>query len=218
MHYRAVLFDLDGTLIDSLADIALAANRTMEMHGFPTHPIDAYKHMIGDGLRKLILRALPPDRHTDSALVDQCIAAYASDYSQHWNIQTQLYPGIPAMFDGLAARGIRLAVLSNKPDTFTQMCARHFLNKWQLDATVGAGPLFPNKPDPSSALDIARRLSLSPQQFLYLGDMPVDMQTARNAAMTGVGATWGFRTAAELREGGAQHIVDHPSGLLELLQ
>lgn len=217
MQYRAVLFDLDGTLIDSLADIAHATNRTMQAHGFPPHPVDAYKHMIGDGVRKLILRALPDDRRTDTALVDQCIATYSADYGQHWNIHTCLYPGIAEMLDGLASANLRLTLLSNKPDAFTQLCARHYLAKWHFDIVMGAGAQFPNKPDPAAALDIARRLNLTPQQFLYLGDMPVDMQTATNAGMTPVGATWGFRTAEELKAAGARHIATCPTDLLALI-
>lgn len=217
MQYQAVLFDLDGTLIDSLADIALATNRTMEMYGFPPHPVEAYKHMIGDGVRKLILRALPADKREEASLIDRCITAYASDYGKTWNIQTRLYCGIAEMLDGLAAQGMRMAVLSNKPDPFTQICVQCYLSKWQLDVVMGAGTQFPNKPDPASALEIARRLGLSPQQFLYLGDMPVDMQTARNAGMTFVGAAWGFRTAEELRAAGACHTIDDPPALLKLL-
>lgn len=217
MQYQAVLFDLDGTLIDSLADIALATNRTMEMHGFPPHPIEAYKHMIGDGVRKLILRALPADKREETSIIDRCIAAYASDYGKNWNIHTQLYSGIAEMLDGLVARGMRLAVLSNKPDPFTQTCAQCYLSKWQFDVVMGAGTQFPNKPDPASALEIARRLKLSPQQFLYLGDMAVDMETACNAGMTFLGAAWGFRTAEELRAVGAKHVINYPPELLTLL-
>ncbi len=217
MQYRAVLFDLDGTLIDSLADIALATNRTMEMHGFPSHPVEAYKHMIGDGVRKLILRALPAVKRGEDALVDRCIAAYAADYGNNWNVQTRLYPGIAEMLDGLGARGVRMSVLSNKPDAFTQVCAQSYLSKWHFDVVMGASTQFPNKPDPSSALDIAMRLGLTAQQILYLGDMPVDMQTASNARMTSVGAAWGFRTAGELRAAGASHVIGHPAELLQLL-
>lgn len=218
MQYQAVLFDLDGTLIDSLADIALATNRTMETHGFPPHPIEAYKHMIGDGVRKLILRALPADKREEAATIDRCIAAYASDYGNNWSIQTRLYSGISDLLDGLTARGIRLAVLSNKPDPFTQTCAQCYLNRWKFDLVMGAGTQFPNKPDPASALEIARRLNLSPQQFLYLGDMQVDLQTACNAGMAFIGAAWGFRTADELRALGARHIANHPTDLLQLIR
>lgn len=215
--YAAVLFDLDGTLLDTLADLGNAVNRTLEAHGLPTHPLDAYRNFVGDGVYKLIERALPADRR-DPQTFESCLQTYRKDYARNWNVQTRPYPGIAELLDELIARRIRLAVLSNKPDEFTQVCVRQLLGRWRFDVVLGARDDIPPKPDPASALEIARRLELSPGQFIYLGDSGVDMQTARAAGMTCVGALWGFRTREELQAAGAQKLIRHPLELLELLR
>lgn len=216
MKYRGIIFDLDGTLIDSLADIAAATNRTLTAHGFPVHPDSAYRQFIGDGVRKLIQRALPDSARTSEAVISACIESYNADYGAHWNVQTALYPGIAEALDQLKALGLKLAVLSNKPDPFTQSCAAEFLKRWQFDVVMGASTRYPHKPDPTAALAIAATLHLKPTEMMYLGDMPVDMQTARNAGMLAIGATWGLRTREELEQAGAQKIVDHPDQLLRI--
>ena len=213
MRYQAIIFDLDGTLIDSLADIAAATNRTMSAHGFPTHPIEAYRNFIGDGVRKLIVRALPEPMRTDEAIVAKCLETYGRDYGSSWNVKTCLYPGMAGALSELSRMGLKLAVLSNKPDEFTQSCAAQFLAQWRFDLVMGASPRFPHKPDPSSALEIARRFELSPAEFLYVGDMPVDMQTARNAGMRAIGVSWGLRSREQLVEAGADRVIDSPGEL-----
>jgi phosphoglycolate phosphatase len=217
MQHQAVLFDLDGTLIDSLQDLASSTNRTLQAHGFPPHPVDAYKYFVGDGARNLILRALPEPSRADTDLVDRVLEAYTIDYGRNWNCQTCLYPGIAEMLDGLVQRHIRLALLSNKPNLFTQACAQAYLSAWKFDVVMGASSVFPHKPHPAAALDVARQMALAPAQFLYLGDTSTDMQTARNAGMTAVGATWGFRLPDELLASGAQRLIDHPAQLLDLI-
>lgn len=217
MPYQAVLFDLDGTLIDSLDDLAQATNRTLAQHGFPIHPTDAYKLFVGDGVRNLILRALPEAARSDQALVDRCLHTYAADYGTNWNAHTRLYPGIADMLDALVTRGIHLTLLSNKPHVFTQACASEFLAKWHFDIVMGAQASFPHKPDPSAALDIAHRLNIAPASFLYLGDTSTDMQTACNAGMFPVGVTWGFRSREELESSGARRIITHPLELPYIL-
>lgn len=217
MPLQAVLFDLDGTLIDSLLDLANATNRTLAKYGFPAHPVEAYKIFVGDGVRKLVTRALPAERRQDEALLGRCLQTYAEDYGSHWNVATHLYDGVAGLLDGLTARGIRLAVLSNKPEVFTLSCVRAYLAKWKFEVVLGAGGAFPHKPDPAAALEVARRMNLSPSEFLYLGDTATDMQTACNAGMVAVGATWGFRTRGELQTAGARYLIDRPAELLALL-
>jgi phosphoglycolate phosphatase len=217
MAYQAVLFDLDGTLIDSLQDIADATNRTLQKYGFPAHPAESYKQFVGDGVRKLLIRSLPEPQKQDELLIDQCIETYAQDYGANWNVHTRLYPGISEMLDGLVGRGIRLNVLSNKPDLFTQACAKAFLSSWKFDVIMGAKTEFPHKPDPTAARDIARQLGLRTDQFLYMGDSSTDMQTARNAGMMPVGCLWGFRTHDELLMAGASRLISKPIELLDLL-
>lgn len=216
MQHAAVIFDLDGTLLDSLEDIAQATNRTLQAHGFPTHAISAYTQFIGDGMTKLILRALPPEHRSEPTL-GRCVEYYRQDYGANWNVHTHLYDGIAALLDGLIQRNMQLAILSNKPDEFVQHCVRQYLASWPFALVMGANADFPHKPDPSAALAIARQLHLSPSQILYLGDMEVDMTTARAAGMTAIGAGWGFRLAQQLLAAGADHVITKPMQMLDLI-
>jgi phosphoglycolate phosphatase len=216
MPFRATIFDLDGTLLDTLDDIANAANHVLAVRGFPTHPIPDYRAFIGDGVVKLLSRVLP-EEHRDEATVQACVRAYVREYERTWNVQTKPYAGVPEMLDGLVGRGLKLAVLSNKPDHFTQQCVRELLAKWAFDAVLGASDEFPRKPAPASAIETARRLGVPPAECLYVGDSGVDMQTARAAHMCPVGVLWGFRGKEELLRDGAQVLVEDPGEILELL-
>ena len=175
-----------------------------------------YRTLIGEGVIKLMLRALP-ETHQDEATVQACVGAYAQQYERTWNAQTKPYAGVPEMLDTLVLRGLTLAVLSNKPDRFTQRCVNELLARWAFDMVLGASDQFPRKPDPGSALETARRLGVSPAECLYVGDSGIDMQTARAANMCAVGALWGFRGKAELLKDGAQHLVNKPGEVLDLL-
>lgn len=216
MPFRAILFDLDGTLLDTLDDIAAAANRVLATRGFPTHPHSAYRMFIGEGVARLIARVLP-EAHRDPPTVQACVDAYAQEYARGWKDRTQPYAGVPELLDALVARGLPLAVLSNKPDAFTQQCVREWLAKWTFAAVLGASDAFPRKPDPAGALETARRLGVSPADCLYVGDSGVDMQTARAAGMGAVGALWGFRDKEELLSAGAQVLIERPGEVLDLL-
>lgn len=217
MSYTAVLFDLDGTLLDTLDDLADSGNFALARLGFAAHPREAYKYFVGDGVESLVRRALPPDR-LDSATVSRCTELVRQAYAERWAQKTRPYPGIPELLDALAARSVRMAVLSNKPDNFTRLCVQRLLPKWPFAAVVGAQPELPRKPDPAGARAIAAQLGLSPGAILYLGDTNTDMQTAVAAGMFPVGALWGFRTADELRASGAQVLIEQPLDLLRLLQ
>ena len=216
MHHQAAIFDLDGTLLDSLEDIAQATNRTLQAQGFPTHPLTAYMQFIGDGMTKLILRALPPEHRTEPT-ISRCVEFYRQDYGANWNVHTRLYDGIADLLDGLLARRIQLAILSNKPDEFVQHCVRQYLSAWPFAVIMGASSDFPHKPDPSAALAIARRMQLPAAQILYLGDMEVDMATAHAAGMTAIGAGWGFRSREQLTAAGADFVIDSPHEMLQLI-
>jgi phosphoglycolate phosphatase len=216
MPFRATIFNLDGTLLDTLDDIANAANRVLAARGFPTHPNANYRTFIGEGVVKLMLRALP-GAHQDEATVQACVGDYAQEYERTWNALTKPYPGVPEMLDALKVGGLKLAVLSNKSDHFTQRCVGELLAKWTFDVVMGATDQFPRKPDPASAIETARRLGVPRAECLYVGDSGVDMQTARAAHMCSVGALWGFRGKAELLRDGAQHLIDKPSEVLDLL-
>ena len=216
MPFRATIFDLDGTLLDTLDDIANAANRVLAVRGFPTHPNPNYRSFIGEGVVKLMLQALPKT-HQDEATVQACVGAYVQEYERTWKAQTKPYAGVPEMLDALVVRGLKLAVLSNKPDHFTQRCVGELLVEWAFDMVLGASDKFPRKPNPASATETAKRLGVPPAECLYVGDSGVDMQTARAADMCAVGALWGFRGKEELLTNGAQHLITKPSEVLELL-
>ena len=216
MPYKAILFDLDGTLLDTLEDLGDAVNRVLSARGLPVHPIDAYRFFVGDGVAKLIERALPEDKR-DAETVRSCLEAFRADYDRNWNVKTKPYDGIGAMLDELTARGLKRAILSNKPHEFTQLCVREFLSKWTFDAVIVQREKVPLKPDPAGALELALTLGISPAAFLYLGDTAVDIKTAIAAGMTPVGVLWGFRPEKELRESGAKILIEQPLEVLGLL-
>jgi len=214
MTYQAVLFDLDGTLLDTLEDIANAANRVLELKGFPTRPLDVHRAAVGEGARKLMARVLPESKR-DESTIQECFESFRRDYGEHWNIKTKPYPGIPELLDALESRGLKMAVLSNKPADFTRKCVEGILSKWKFEVVLGAEDGFPNKPDPAGAMEIIRRLGVPAEKFVYLGDTGVDMKTANAAGMFAVGVLWGFRGRDELMRDGAQMLLGTP---LELLQ
>lgn len=216
MAIRAVLFDLDGTLLDTLDDIGGAMNLVLADHGLPQYPLSRYRWFVGDGAEVLVRRALPAGQATE-ALVRQCLADFRTAYAQCWNVRTKPYPGIPELLDALTERGMGMAVLSNKPHEFTVRCVDTYLPRWRFAAVFGEEPGRLRKPDPAGALEIAQCLNVPPRDIVYLGDTATDMQTARAAGMLPVGALWGFRPASELLAAGARHLIETPAGLLDLL-
>jgi phosphoglycolate phosphatase len=216
MNIQAVLFDLDGTLLDTLDDLADSTNLALRQLGFPEHPAVAYKRFVGDGIDNLICRALPEERR-DAATLAACGKLVRENYAAHWAEKTRPYAGVPELLTALTARGIRMAVFSNKPDEFTQLCVARLLADWRFEIVVGARPGLPKKPDPAGACLIAQQLQLAPAEVLYLGDTDTDMRTAVAAGMFPVGALWGFRTADELLAHGAKMLVEKPLDLLRVL-
>jgi phosphoglycolate phosphatase len=213
MSDRAVLFDLDGTLLDTLVDIADATNAVLAQLGQPTHSLDQYRFFIGDGVSVLFQRALPAEQRVP-AMLDQCMAGFEREYGRRWDQSSCPYPGVVEMLAALAKRAVPLAVLSNKPDEFTKKCVTRYFAETPFRAVVGQRPAVPRKPDPAAAHEIARTLGIAEGEFLYVGDTPTDMQTARNAGMFAIGVTWGFRSADELRSAGAAAIMSEPQELL----
>jgi phosphoglycolate phosphatase len=215
--YDAILLDLDGTLLDTLADLGESMNEILASLGHPTHELEAYKRFVGDGVANLVRRSLPPAVATDEEVVERCVLAMRRIYGGRWDRMTRPYPGIPELLDALAGRGLAMAILSNKPDDLTRMVVARFLPAWPFAAVVGAKPDVPRKPDPTAALAIARALGREPSRFLYLGDTNTDMVTASAAGMYGLGALWGFRTADELLASGARALVEKPRNVLDHL-
>jgi phosphoglycolate phosphatase len=212
--FRAVLFDLDGTLADTLNDLANATNWALAQVGCPPHPVDSYRYKVGDGARELCARALPADKQE---LTDQVLRLMGRRYDEHCFDLTKLYPGIPEMVSALAERQFKLAVLSNKPDKFTKRMIAYYFNPSPFAVVRGQLPNVPLKPDPTAAAQIAQELAIAPSRGLYLGDTNTDMRTARGAGMHPVGVLWGFRDRDELLQSGAEHIVAKPQEVLTLL-
>lgn len=213
---QAVLFDLDGTLLDSLGDIAESMNAILRQDGLPTHNLDAFRYFIGDGMLALVRRSLPEHLHDENSLASY-VDRYHASYDSRWHL-SKPFPGIPALLDELHARSVALAVVSNKPDPFTQKCVRQLFPAWTWDAVVGQMKGTPRKPNPTSALGIAEKLRILPENCWFAGDSDVDMQTGLNAGMNVVGVAWGFRPESELRNAGAQHVISFPRELLTLLE
>jgi len=214
--FSSVLFDLDGTLLDTLEDIADSANAALRELGIPPHPTDAYRYMVGDGVEALIRRMLPKGRADDDATVAHCGKLYRSHYGRNWNNKTRLYDGIGEMLDGLSRRGIALAILSNKPQEFTVQCVGAYLSRWKFAAVIGQREGIPRKPDPAGAAEISHLMKRPSSEFVYLGDTATDMKTAVAAGMFPVGVLWGFRQRDELEQHGAKIVIEHPSELFDV--
>lgn len=214
--FRAIIFDLDGTLLDTLEDIGDSVNRMLAEYGFPGHTRDDYTRFIGNGIKMLVTRALPVDGRSGE-LVDACVRRAREIYWQNWNHKTRPYDGIIELLDRLKTMGLPLAVLSNKPHDFTVRYVDAYFDRQAFKVVMGQNDHFPVKPDPASALDIARQINLPPSSFLFVGDSAVDMQTATAAGMFSVGVAWGFRGAKELRENGCRALVTHPLEILPLV-
>ena len=216
MKYSAVLFDLDGTLLDTLKDIADSVNSALGHLGLPQHEPEAYKYFVGDGREALAIHALP-EHHRDTVTLGKLVTRINEEYSRCWADNTLPYQGIPELLDALTSSGIKMATLSNKPHDLTELMVSRLLPQWRFELVVGALASVPKKPDPGAALQIARRLNICPSEFLYLGDSDVDMKTGTAAGIHPIGALWGFRTADELLAAGARALIQQPTDLLNFL-
>lgn len=205
-----VIFDLDGTLADTLQDITEAVNVSLGHFGLPAQPPDRIRAFVGDGLSQLMSRAADtndPDRV--AGLVDRFREHYGLNYLRH----TRLYPGIKIAVSQLGRGGCPISVLSNKPHDFTQRICDKLLPAVSIAGVVGAGDDYPNKPDPTAALMLARQMGRAPQDVVVVGDSALDVGTARKAGMRCVAVTWGFRDRPELEAAGPDAIVDRPEDL-----
>jgi phosphoglycolate phosphatase len=216
MKFRCVIFDLDGTLVDTIDDITAAVNYALAKHGFPLRSRETCLSFVGRGWRNLTLLSLPEDARND-----RTVETAANDglvyYEAHPVVHTKPYPGILEVTAELRRKKIRTAVLSNKPDTLTRMIIAALFPKNTFAAVQGDRPGIPRKPDPSSTWDILTGLGFSPRDTIFMGDSEVDMETARAADCHALGAGWGFHGRAVLEAAGADRIIDEPEELLELL-
>jgi phosphoglycolate phosphatase len=211
--YRAVIFDMDGTLLNTIDDLADCMNRVLQRGGYPPHPVEAYRFFVGDGLENLVRRSLPGTELRPET-IERLKEEMRAEYAEHWADKTRPYDGIPELLGALEERKIPMAVLSNKPHPFTAEMARHYFAAEMFEQVLGAREGAPAKPDPAPPLEIAAGFGLPPRSILYLGDTSTDMQTGRGAGMFTVGAMWGFRPREELLEHGAQALVESPLEIL----
>lgn len=210
---QAVIFDLDGTLADSLRDLADAMNLALAELGLPQHPIAAYRHFVGEGVDVMVRSA------SGGASIDlpKVIERYRYHYREIDHAHTQPYEGVPAMLDALVGAGLKLAVLSNKRDDFTRALVASRFGAWPFVEVRGEREGVPRKPDPTAAFELALSLNVLPANIAFVGDTAVDVTTAKNAGMVSVGCLWGFRDRAELEGAGASHVTAHPSDVTRLL-
>lgn len=208
----AMIFDLDGTLIDSLEDIADAANNTLAAFGMPEHTRDDYRRFVGNGVQVLLERTLPAGHAGPPSA--RFVETFKQLYRRHLNRKTMPYGGIETVLTRLAENGMKLAVLSNKPDEFTKICIARFFPGIPFTAVYGQREGKPRKPDPRPAREIADKLQVLPANCAFVGDSSVDMATGKGAGMFSIGVSWGFRDCQELMTAGADLIINHPEELL----
>ncbi len=213
---KAVLFDLDGTLLDTLTDLAECYNRVLVSEGYPAHPTDAYRFFIGDGATKCVERALPEHARRKTT-IKRIVELVSRDYANNWHKATREYEGITPLLQELAKQQLRISVLSNKDQQFTELCIRHFFPSIKFDVIRGYMPGVPLKPDPGGALKVAAKTGLKPQEIMLVGDTAMDMMTASAADMLGIGVLWGFRDRTELLDAGASALLETPGQLLYLI-
>lgn len=215
--YEAVVFDLDGTLIDSAADLGNAVNRVLEKYDFPIHEIQKYRSFIGDGAEMMVRRALPEDSRNEDILF-RCLEQFLVDYYQNFDVDTVLYEGIPELLDFLSESSVKLSILTNKPDEIAKKFLDSILSNWEFDVVVGQRNGLPKKPDPSGAKLISQELNVNPERIAYFGDSGIDMKTAVSAGMLPIGVLWGFRGKEELLSSGAEYIIEKPLDIKEYIE
>ena len=216
MKITTAIFDLDGTLLNTLGDLCDSVTYAVEKHGFPPVSVEQTRIRVGNGVRKLVERSIPEDRRTE-ALIDSCLADFRAMYGEHMMNRTHPYEGIVPMLEALKENGVTVGVLSNKYDTAAKALIEHYFGGL-VSITYGERPNIPRKPDPTSVLGLLDELGGDKETTLYIGDSATDMQTAVNAGLTAVGVAWGFRSTEELWQSGADAVVNTPAELLPLFE
>ncbi|MCD7963676.1 MAG: HAD family hydrolase [Rikenellaceae bacterium] len=214
---RFAIFDLDGTLLNTIDDLAISVNYSLEKCGFPAHPVEAYKKFVGNGINNLFLRALPEGEKSD-ANIERMRMHFLPYYAENGTKHTRPYEGIPEILKTLQDKGIKIAVASNKYQEATEKIIANYFPDTDFCAILGQREGIPVKPDPTIVFDILETAGIPAEDTIYIGDSGVDMQTAANSSLTSIGVTWGFRDEDELRSNGAVHIVKEPTAIIGIIE
>lgn len=214
--FKGVIFDLDGTLVNSLEDINNAMNTVLKQHNFPTHSVATCQSFIGHGVRDLVVKSLPK-QYQNEEWINRCFNEMLAVYRESCTIKTSMFEGIPDLLDELTARNIKLAVFSNKADELTKKVVKTVMPKWNFAVVAGLKVEALKKPNPTVALEISEQTGIAVEDFIFVGDTDVDMITATSANMHPVGVVWGYRSKEELIVSGAKYILENPLDLLNIL-
>ncbi|MBQ8931293.1 MAG: HAD family hydrolase [Ruminiclostridium sp.] len=215
MKYKAVIFDLDGTLLNTLSDLADSANHVLSELSLPTHDYESYKYFVGNGIPKLIERCLPADRQE---LHSKALSMFSEYYALHSKDKTAPYDDIKELLYSLSEKGLKLGVITNKAHDIAVKVVEEYFGRDIFGCIRGLDDSIKAKPDPSGALSVMKCLGVTPSDVLYIGDSGVDMQTAKNAGFTPLGVLWGFRKKDELIENGAEYIARKPLDILKFIE
>lgn len=216
MPFTHVIFDLDGTVLDTLEDLARSANRVCAAHGWPTFPIDAYRYKVGNGMQKLVERFMPSEFAGDGALFERVLSEFRTCYDLHKEDHTAPYPGTIEMLDALRSAGLTLAVLTNKDHAAARPLIQRYFGTGRFAVVQGHTAQFDPKPAAPITLHVLAQLDAAPERTLYVGDSNVDVETGHNAGLAVAGVTWGFRGRTELEAAGADFIVDTQQQLVDI--
>ena len=216
MSYKLVIFDLDGTLVDSIEGIKFSMNRVLDRFNLPNHDTETYKNLVGNGLRNLASKVLPAD-FSDSDMAEKCYELMLDEYGKNWDREMKLYDGIEIVLDELSKKNITLAINTNKNQEMTDEIVEQYLSKWDFISVIGYNSDFPKKPDPYGVIQIMEKAEVSAEECLYIGDSEVDIQTAINAGISCVSVSWGFRTREQLESYNPKTIINRPVELFDLI-
>ncbi len=215
--FKGFIFDLDGTLLDTIEDIKDSMNQVLERRGFPTYDTKFYKEAVGQGTEKLVIDSLPEDKR-DEKTVKECLFELKENYSKNWANKTKPYKGIPELLKELQKRDMIISILSNKDDRFTKDMVKYFFPNFKFAFVYGSREGIPKKPSPVVPLEIAKKTGIPPENYVFVGDSSFDMETGKNAKMFTIGVSWGFKTVESLIKSGADLIVEKPSQILAIVK
>ncbi|MDR0908805.1 MAG: HAD family hydrolase [Spirochaetaceae bacterium] len=217
MKIQGIIFDLDGTLLNTIEDLGDSVNEVRALHGLPPLSPAQYKLKVGLGFKVLIEKSFPEKQLSESEM-EIALQKFQECYARNYLKKTAPYPGIPDLLEGLQTMGIKLAVNTNKKQAYTEKLIQHNFPGIDFRDIIGEQPAYPKKPDPAAAISIINKMNLKSSEVIYIGDSKTDIETGRNAGLDTLGVLWGFRDEAELRSAGATHIVSRPDEILELVR